>query len=365
MKRISLNKYSQPDRQESQERLAESVERDPEPYLEKYVSDSRSFEGRYVCSDLMKEQFAEFAASNEARARYNGPVHNSAVVLADEQYSRAIADQSHPERDQAIFVTGAPGAGKTTAVLTNGEPAQDVRVIYEGQLANPQSSIPKIEAALEAGLTPTIVAINVPPEVALDNTLNRFEIDGRGATIHSIATIQSGLPDGLQQIRDRFGDQVDFRLIDRSNGLNNSTELPGWEQLDRLQRGSYEQIRDRLTDSLQQQFDSNRISDDAYRQAQGLATLAIGEGVYHEYGSRTQQVQAASSEEIGKLRHELVDDSQSVNSPPHLAPFVDELATALTADAALNVALPDTSPDNAGSTDQKGAIDDGFSMSIE
>jgi hypothetical protein len=365
MKRISINKYSQPGRQEVQERLAESVERDPDPYLEKYVSDSRSFEGRYVCSDLMKEQFADFAASNEARARYNGPVHNSAVVLADEQYSRAIADQSHPERDQAIFVTGAPGAGKTTAVMTNGEPAQDVKVIYEGQLANPQSSIPKIEAALEAGLTPTIVAINVPPEVALDNTLNRFEIDGRGATIHFIATIQSGLPDGLQQIRDRFGDQVDFRLIDRSNGLNNSTELPGWEQLDRLQRGSYEQIRDRLTDSLQQQFDSNRISDDAYRQAQGLATLAIGEGVYHEYGSRTQQVQAASSEEIGELRHQLVDDSLSVNSPPHLAPFVDELATALTADAALNVALPDTSPDNAGSTDQKGAIDDGFSMSIE
>src|ERR1039457_7448756 len=82
-----------------------------------------------------------------------------------------------------------------------------------------------------------------------------------------------------------------YTTLFRSNGLNNSTELPGWEQLDRLQRGSYEQIRDRLTDSLQQQFDSNRISDDAYRQAQGLATLAIGEGVYHEYGSSTQHVQ--------------------------------------------------------------------------
>jgi hypothetical protein len=365
MKRISLNKYSQPDRQEIQERLAKSVERDPEPYLEKYVSDSRSFEGRYVCSDLMKEMFPELAASNEARARYNAPVHNSAVALADEQYSRAIADNSHPERDQALFVTGVPGAGKTTAVLTNVEPAQDVRVIYEGQLANPQTSLPKIQAALDAGLTPTIIAVNVTSEVALDNTLNRFENDGRGATIHAIATIQSGLPDGLQQIRDRFGDQVDFRLIDRSNGLNNSTELPGWEQLDRLQRGSYEQIRDRLTESLQQQFDSNRISDDAHRQAKGLATLAIGEGVYHEYGSRTEHLQAASAEEIGRLRHELVDDSPSVNSPPLLAPSVDELATAITADAALNAVLPDTSPDNSGPSGQKGDIDDGFSMSIE
>jgi hypothetical protein len=249
--------------------------------------------------------------------------------------------------------------------MANGEPAQDVRVVYEGQLANPQTSIPKIQAALDAGLTPTIIAVNVTPEAALENTLHRFEIDGRGATIHAIATIQSGLPDGLQQIRDRFGDQVDFRLIDRSNGLNNSTELPGWEQLDRLQRGSYDQIRDRLTESLQQQFDSQRISDDAYRQAQGLATLAIGEGVHHEYGSRIEHAQAASAEEIAKLRHELVDDSLSVNPPPHLGAFVDELATVVTAETALNVALPDTSNNNAGPAGQNGEVDDGFSMAID
>jgi hypothetical protein len=179
MKKISLNKYSQPDRQEIQERLAASVERDPEPYLEKYVSDSRSFEGRYVCSDLMKETFPEFAASNEARARYNAPVHNSAAVLADEQYFRLVADKSRPERDQAIFITGVPGAGKTTAVMSSGEPAQDVRFVYEGQLSNPATSMPKIQEAIEAGLIPTIVAVNLPPEIALQNTTNRFETEGR------------------------------------------------------------------------------------------------------------------------------------------------------------------------------------------
>jgi hypothetical protein len=284
--------------------------------------------------------------------------------LADEQYSRTLADKSHPERDQAIFVTGAPGAGKTTAVMANGEPAQDVRVIYEGQLANPQTSIPKIQEAIEAGVKPTIVAVNVPPEIALQNTLDRFEIEGRGASIHTIATIQSGLPDGLQQIRDRFGDQVDFLVIDRSNGLNNSTELAGWEQLDRLQKGTYDQIRDRLSESLQQQFDAQRISNDAYRQALGVATLAIGEGVHHEYGSRLEQLHAASAEEIAKLRHTLVDDSLTVNPPPHLAPFVDEVAAVLATDTALNIALPDAS-NNAGPSGQNGDFDDGIGLSID
>jgi hypothetical protein len=122
MRKIKINKYPQRDRQQLQERIAASVERDPEPYLQKYVQDPRSHEGRYVSSDLMKETIPEYAASNEARARYSNPLHNSAAVLADEQYSRIINDHSHPERDQAIFLTGIPGAGKTTAVLTAGEP---------------------------------------------------------------------------------------------------------------------------------------------------------------------------------------------------------------------------------------------------
>ena len=75
----------------------------------------QSFEGRYVCSDLFKETFPEFSASNEARGRYNNPLHNSAAVLASEQFRRRVRDASRPEQDTVIFLTGVPGAGKTTA----------------------------------------------------------------------------------------------------------------------------------------------------------------------------------------------------------------------------------------------------------
>ena len=88
----------------------------------------QSFAGRYVCSDLFKETFPEFAASNEARGRYNNPLHNSAAVLASEQFRRMVQDPADPGRNTVIFLTGVPGAGKTTAVLDNEELPAGVRL---------------------------------------------------------------------------------------------------------------------------------------------------------------------------------------------------------------------------------------------
>ena len=84
--------YPELDRMETQERIARAIENDPEPFFARYLADPQSFEGRYVCSDLFKETFPEFSASNEARGRYNNPLHNSAAVLASEQFRRMVAD---------------------------------------------------------------------------------------------------------------------------------------------------------------------------------------------------------------------------------------------------------------------------------
>jgi len=56
--------------------------------------------------------------------------------------------------------------------------------------------------------------------------------------------------------------------------MNNSTELSGWEHPNRLQEGTYEQIKDRLQSALEQQFAENRNALDGYRQAVGLRPSA-------------------------------------------------------------------------------------------
>ena len=274
---IQRRSYPEADRNEVQERIASAIEADPEPFFSRYLADPQSFEGRYVCSDLFKETFPEFAASNEARGRYNNPLHNSAAVLASEQFRRGVQDLGEPERNTVIFLTGVPGAGKTTAVLDHDELPAGVRLIYEGQLARPATVIPKFHEVIDAGLKPVVIAVHTPAEVALQNTLRRFERAGRGASVEAMASIQGGLSQGLAAIHERFGDTVGFRLFDRRGGLDRLTERRGWEHLSELEsEGTYEQLKLRLNQALDRHEAAGAFGPDAIRQARGFSPLTRG-----------------------------------------------------------------------------------------
>ena len=181
---ISRRSFPEADRNEVQERVARAVEADAEPFFARYAAHPQSFGGRYVCSDLFKETFPEFSASPTARARYNNPLHNAAAVLASEQFRRMVADPNAP----------------------------------------PTTVLPKIQQVLDAGMKPVIIAVHTPPEAALENTLRRFEREGRGASLEAMASIQGGLPNGLRTIYERFGEKVEFQLFDRRGGMDTVVE---------------------------------------------------------------------------------------------------------------------------------------------
>jgi hypothetical protein len=268
--------FSQADRAAVQEQVCLAVEADPEHFLAAYRLDSRSFDGRYVNSDLMKEMFPEYNASKEHRNRYNLPVHNAAAVLAAGQFRAAIADDSVPERTNTLFLTGVPGAGKTTAVLANRDQfPQDARILYEGQLSDPVHALPKFEAAIASGLDVEIVAIHVSSEQALANTILRFEREGRGATIEALARIQGYLPSGLKRIFVRFGDEIGFSVVDKRDMMN-VVRYRGWEAISLLEsEGNYEHIKRKLTEILEAQYAAHAITHGAYQQALGQASAAV------------------------------------------------------------------------------------------
>jgi hypothetical protein len=280
---IIRRKFSQPDRAAIEEQVCLAVEGDPERFLTAYCLDSRSFQGRYVNSDLMKEMFPEYNTSKEHRDRYNLPVHNAAAVLAAAQFRAAIADYSIPKRTNALFLTGVPGAGKTTAVLANRDQfPQDARILYEGQLSDPVHALPKFEAALGRGLDVEIVAIHVLSEQALSNTIVRFEREGRGATIEALARIQGFLPGGLSQIYRRFGNEVGFSVVDKRDMMK-VARLRGWETLSLLEsEGNYEHIKRKLTEILEAHYAANLISAGAYQQAYGQAPPTFDRSVHQE-----------------------------------------------------------------------------------
>jgi dephospho-CoA kinase len=265
--------FSPQDRQDVENMVIETVECDPEPFFRAYISDGRSFDGRYISADLFKELFPPFQASNESRNRYNAPVHNAAAVLAAEQFRRVVADRSDQRRDTVVFLTGIPGAGKTTAVLEAGEFPDSYQAVFEGQISRPAPTISKIQQVLNAGLKAQITVVHALSENAFANTLKRFKGYGRGASINVMADIQGNLPDGLLEVHRHFGDRVALHVIDKRDPVYPKW-LIGWDNLSILRsEGNHEQIKQRLDAILEQQRPN--LSDAAWRQAKGLAPAEL------------------------------------------------------------------------------------------
>lgn len=274
------------DRQAVQDAAIKAVEADPEPFIRAYIADSKSHGGRYIAADLFKEHFPDFNESKDARNRYNTPVHNSAAVLAAELFRRRLA-ADEPDRDMVIFLTGMPGAGKTTSVLAGGTLPDDCRLVFEGQLSKPGPTIEKIQQTLDAGLQPVIVAVHARPENALDNTLIRFDEYGRGASINVMADIQGNLPDSLRQVYETFGDRVELIVHDYRERRDHRP-LNGWEHIDVLRsEGDQHEIRDRLDAALQQR--KPNLSDAAWRQAAGQAPAPLAQGLARRHDGQPQQ----------------------------------------------------------------------------
>jgi len=273
MEPIKRQQFGSLDRQQVHEEVVSAVESNPEKFIERYKALPQSFGGRYVNSDLFKETFEQYRESKESRNRYNVPVHNAAAVLASEQFRRVLRLAPEPDRDTVVLLTGLPGAGKTSSVLAGNQLLSHIHAVFEGQLATPATTLNKVQQVLDAGFKPAIMVIHPMPEKALENTLLRFDEQGRGAGIHTLAKIMGELPIGLAAVRDKFGDQVNLKIMDRRADFFNPVSLEGWQQLPVLQsEGNYEQIKSRLARHLETLRDS--ISIEAWRQAAGQPPIS-------------------------------------------------------------------------------------------
>jgi hypothetical protein len=178
-----------------------------------------------------------------------------------------------------VLLTGIPGAGKTSSVLSGGVIARPYRMIFEGQLSNVATTTEKIQQVIDAGLKPHIIAVHARPENALENTFKRFNEVGRGASINVMSAIQGGLPDSLSKIYAKFGNAVELTVYDYRDRLN-PIPLPGWDHLALLKsEGNHEQIRQRLKAALERHYQAGTISAACYAQANGDAPVDRSEGL--------------------------------------------------------------------------------------
>ncbi len=260
-----------PDRRQVQEDTIRAAKAAPEKFINAYRNDARSFEGQYVNSDLFKEVFAAYAASRESRRRYNNPVHSTAAVLAAALFVENLQAPRESERTTVYFLTGSPGAGKTSMVLKTAELPKDAVMLFEGQMANFDVSRDKIQKVLDAGYQPKIIVVHARVEDAFDKTVQRYNEIGRGSSIHTISSIVGGLPDSLQQLHNLFGPSLSLDIVDVRDRAN-PVQWQGFENIDILRsEGNYESIKQRLQARVHQQREAGKISEGTCRQALSLS----------------------------------------------------------------------------------------------
>lgn len=336
METISLRGYTDPVRIEAEARAIERATEQTEQVLAEYAARPDTFGGRYVCADSFKELMPGFAQSRESRSALNGAVHNAAAVLSSEQFRRLVDAGPAPDRDTVVFVTGIPGAGKSSTVATAVHGA--AAIVFEGQLSRPEPTMQKIEQALDNGFKVEIVAVHIAPEVALDRTNSRYldPNNGRGASLNVMADIQGNLPAGLLQINERFGDRVGLEVLDNNPGKQASHE--GWQNVSFLQKeGNRNEIFARLSAALDAGYREGKYTAGFYTQAAGREPHSLEAGTRaQDGGSQQTHGDRPGVSEVRPEHHSLKDElteTQKERIHRHAMNQLDANAATLARDA--------------------------------
>ena len=187
-------------------------------FLKEYTKLPESREGRYINSDLMKMTFPFYAKSFENRRLYNMSITNSAAVLTNEAYIRAIQDD---EIKKCVFVVGPYGAGKSYFIQSLFEDDQEGlledAIVYEGSITPPAFE-EKIQYAIEHGVTPYIIALNPTLELSLRNINERAKQTGRNVEKKEVIDKFSNFYAYMKRIIEKFED-IAFVIYNKSRNV--------------------------------------------------------------------------------------------------------------------------------------------------
>lgn len=225
-----------------QEFFIQEAENKTSVYLKRYINHNLSLKGKYICSDLFKETFDIYTESLENRKKYSRIIHNSAAVLANEMFHIKAEDS---KIKKCIFLTGVPGAGKSFFIqsLAFAGAIDDETMIYEGDITTP-TIIEKIKTIKNSGKKISIIIINPTLQLAQQNVINRKLEIGRGASCETMARIISKLPSSLVEIYKNFS-EIDLAIFNKTTNYEITYTL-GWEYLNTINHGSYEEVLHKL-----------------------------------------------------------------------------------------------------------------------
>lgn len=257
-----------------QERFAQQVEGNVDKQIDDYAKLPESDGGKILNTDIARELSPDYAKDRSKSAA----VHEPASALVKEIYKRKLAEAPREGQDaHVVFSAGGTGAGKTTSLrlLEKVDPTvARAQIVYDTNMNGLQSSVKKIEQALAADKSVTILyTYRHPVEAFTQGMLGRAaRMEGERGSGRTVPLIEHAKTHvgSLKVIRDlaqRYAEdpRVVIRTYDNSlgRGRARATEVVALPHFD------YNSLVGELRNVLESERQSGRISNAVYTGVRG------------------------------------------------------------------------------------------------
>lgn len=220
--------------------------------------------GRFVSSDSAKALFPEYENGKNTRL-----VHPASAAVARQVFEQAVSEPAKDGMNKVTFVTGIPGAGKSTAYS---KLAPDVKAAYEINLASLNNSKGLIDAAIAGGYKPRVMYVHSTPEQAVTNMVNRAREIRRAVPLSNMSAMYERLPKSLEELHAHYGDGLEIRVLDNSD-LTKPTLHKGIEAIrSRAYNGKEGGSLERFQRQLEAEHAKRPISADTHQEILGELT---------------------------------------------------------------------------------------------
>lgn len=305
-----------PEEKVIEQRFGEQLKGDIAAAERRYAALEDSRGGKILNVDTARELSDDYLKDRTK----SSPVHEPASAFIKRLYAKKL---SEPPKDGelpvVLFTAGGTGAGKSTAIKDAlGGLADTAQIVYDTNMNGVASSIQKVDQALAAGKSVTIVYTFRDPvmalkEGALPRAMRQEKKFGSGRTVPLEEHLKThlGAREAMERIASHYtGDSRVQVIVLDNTGSAGSAKPVALGSIPKFDKQAYNSLREQAVATLEAERTAGRISDAVYRGFAPVESASVARGVESEGGPGARR-ESQSQREEGVARFE---DGKS--SPP-------------------------------------------------